>query len=61
MYCFACIIESMAEPYFVKPILTFEYNIVAKSEAVSIFSKTIILFVLTKIKWFHPLINFGLS
>lgn len=63
MICFivAAIIESMCEPLLSKHILSFDYSIGAKSEAVAVFTKTLFLFALTKSACFGTLINFGLA
>lgn len=60
-YVVACIIESMCEPLLTKFILNFDYSVGAKSEAVSVFLKTLFLFVFTKLEIFPTLFNFGLA
>jgi len=60
-YVIACILESMCEPLLSKYILTFDYSVGAKAEAVAFFSKTLFLFTATKLALFPTLINFGLA
>jgi len=55
------VIESGAEPYIAKNILTFNYKIFGQSEAIALFIKTIFLYILIEFQLAHPLISFALS
>ena len=61
LYCLSGIIESSAEPFIAKNILNFDYSITAKTEFISVFMKTLMLFLLTKFKIFDELLNFGVA
>jgi len=61
LYCLSSIIESATEPLIAKNILNFDYSITAKTEFISVFLKTLMLFLLTKYKIFDDLLNFGVA
>ncbi|KRX01069.1 hypothetical protein PPERSA_00817 [Pseudocohnilembus persalinus] len=56
-------LETYGEPFLVKSILQFDYSVQAKAESLSLFIKTIVLYILESNKsTFHStLINFGIS
>eukprot|EP01016_Furgasonia_blochmanni_P021492 TRINITY_DN2372_c0_g1_i2.p1 TRINITY_DN2372_c0_g1~~TRINITY_DN2372_c0_g1_i2.p1 ORF type:complete len:473 (+),score=60.03 TRINITY_DN2372_c0_g1_i2:270-1688(+) len=61
MFCFASVLESASEPFLANAILNFDYDVNAKSEAASMSTRTISLFVLTKLNVLPPLTVFGIA
>ena len=61
LHILAANFESAAEPFLVKYILKLDYKIEAKSQFVSVFVKTIVLYVLNNWGLCDSLLSFGVA